>query len=253
MRKTGREVLLLWCGLPILLFALHSFAQPREPISNLPPLPGRVERPSFGPPPSSPSIEKIRPGLFRFGSIEIDKNEKAVRFSAQVNMNKGLLEYLLVRTSGKVHESLLRTSVEPYHLQIALLLLGVEGTDRPLTFQGDLEKPTGEPVEILLSTAGLGERSGVSAWIKAENWVMKKVDGRLEDLPNLDWVYTGSTIVQGQFLAQGEGSFIALYHDPAALIDNASPGGESDDIWFVKEGVVPPVGTSVVVMIRTRR
>jgi ABC-type proline/glycine betaine transport system ATPase subunit len=33
-------------------------------------------------------------------------------------------------------------------------------------------------------------------------------------------------------------------------MDNATPGGESNRIWFVKEGTVPPVGTPVEVVIK---
>jgi hypothetical protein len=43
---------------------------------------------------------------------------------------------------------------------------------------------------------------------------------------------------------------VAIYHDPAALIDNTTPGGESDEIWFVKEGAVPQAGTLVTVIIK---
>jgi hypothetical protein len=53
-------------------------------------------------------------------------------------------------------------------------------------------------------------------------------------------------------MAQAEGSIIAIYHDPSALFDNASPGGESDRVWFVKEDAVPPVGTPVTLTISVR-
>jgi len=224
-----------------------------SPASEIPPLPGMLQ--PFPRQSQSPlSVEKVGPGLFRLGKIEIDKKKRAVRFPAQVNMDKGLLEYVLVRSSGKVHESLLRTAVEPYHLQIALLLLGFEGTDRPLTFQGDPERPKGEPIEIIITDSREkdGNPIGQSLKVKAEEWVARRIDNDLKDAGALDWVYTGSLVVQGRFLAQSDGSVVALYHDPAALIDNASPGGESDEIWFVKEGVVPPVGTPVTVTIKAK-
>jgi hypothetical protein len=66
----------------------------------------------------------------------------------------------------------------------------------------------------------------------------------------MTWVYTGSFSYQGRFVAQDSGSIAAIWHDPVALIDNASPGGESNRIWFVKEGTVPPVGTPVEVVIK---
>jgi hypothetical protein len=199
-------------------------------------------------------VEKVSPGVFRLGEIQIYKETKSIAFPAKVNMDKGLLEYILVRSSGKTHESLFRTDVDPYHLQIAFLLLGFEGTDRPIAAQGSEEKPKGDPVEITIDytkrgSDAVGERK---VRIKTEEWVVKKINNSIKDAGKLDWVYTGSVVIQGQFLAQSGGSIIAIYHDPAALIDNASPGGESDEIWFVKEGSVPPVGTPVTIIIKPK-
>jgi hypothetical protein len=70
------------------------------------------------------------------------------------------------------------------------------------------------------------------------------------EVESLDWIFSGSRISDGRFMAQVDGSVIALYHDPAAIIDNASPGGESDEIWFVNEKTVPPIGTSLTLTIQ---
>jgi hypothetical protein len=165
-------------------------------------------------------------------------------------MDRGLLEYLIVQSRGKVHESLLRTDVEPFHLQIAFLLLGFEGTDRPIQHQGSPEIPTGDPVEIAIAyRKGGGDRE---LKIGAHEWVANRIENQLKDIGPLDWVYTGSKIFEGRFLAQLEGSIVALWHDPVALIDHASPGGESNRIWFVKEGTCPPVGTPVTVVIKAK-
>jgi len=48
--------------------------------------------------------------------------------------------------------------------------------------------------------------------------VVKKINNSIKDAGKLNWVYTGSAVVQGQFLAQSGGSIIAIYHDPAALM-----------------------------------
>jgi hypothetical protein len=201
------------------------------------------------------AVERVSPGVFSLGEIKIYKETKSIAFPAKINMDKGLLEYILVKSSGKTHESLLRTDVDPYHLQIAFLLLGFEGTDRPIIEQGSDEKPKGDPVEILIdytkkSDGAVKERS---ERIKTEEWVARKTNGNLRATGTLDWIYTGSVVNQGQFIAQVSGSIIAIFRDPAALIDNASPGGESDEIWFVKEGMVPPVGTPVTVTIKAKR
>ncbi len=208
------------------------------------------DTPFLGQKQTATPIEKVSPGVFRIGNILINKETRSITFPALVNMDKGLLEYLLVYSSGKTHESLLRTRVEPYNLQLAFLLLGFEGTDSPLAYQGSPEKPKGEPLEITIVYTK-GEAQTVK--INAGEWMVQRMDNTQKEVGKLDWVFTGSLVVDGQFLAQSEGSIAAIFHDPVALIDNASTGGESDEIWFVKEKTVPPAGTPVTVSIKAKK
>ena len=191
--------------------------------------------------------EKVGPGQYRMGGISINKNDKTLSFPAVVNMEKGLLEYLLVRNGGKTHESLLRTAIEPYNLQVASLLLGLEGTPAPLRFQGAPETPGGDPVEITLR---VDAKDGSQLTVRPEEWITLVVDGIKKEVPPVHWVFSGSMVHNGRFAAQLDGSMISVFHDPVALIDNASPGGESDKIWFVKEGAVPAQGTAVIVVVK---
>ncbi|MBI4849846.1 MAG: hypothetical protein HY808_14950 [Nitrospirae bacterium] len=215
----------------------------------------QVNPPLIPPPPVDPTartlsaVEKISPGTFLIGDIQIIKSKKSVSFPATVNMDKGLLEYLLVQGAGKTHESLFRTKVQPYDLQVALLLLGFEGTDTPLGSQGDPAKPEGEPVELTITYK---KADGTSVTVMPEEWLIKTVDDKHRGVSAMDWVFTGSMVADGQFMAQMSGSIAAIFHDPSAMIDNASPGGESDEVWFVKEGAVPPVGTPVTINIKAK-
>lgn len=237
-----KSVLMLF----VFILASNVYASENIPLANS--LPPGVEPPPFMAPAAQVApIEKVSQGVYRIGEIIINKSEKSVSFPAHINMNKGLLEYVLVRNGGKTHESLLRTAIEPYSLQVALLLIGMEGTDKPLDFQGAPEKPQGTAVTISLE---LQNAAGKMISLSPEEMCTKNVDNKFEPINNLTWIFTGSVVRDGRFLAQTEGSMIALYHDPVALIDNSSPGGESDKIWFVKEDKVPPVGTPVTVIIK---
>ncbi len=255
MKCVERTRFLFIIGLLVFVMPSLSPAQTqaqKPPIAPPPPIAGEdLWRQGLKPMP----VEKVSPGVFRLGEIRIYKEARSIAFPANVNMDKGLLEYILVRSSGKTHESLLRTDVDPYHLQIAFLLLGFEGTDQPIAEQGSAEIPKGDPVEITIDYAKKGSDAVAEhkVKLKTEEWVVKKINNSIKDVGKLEWVYTGSVVVQGQFIAQTSGSIVAIYHDPAALIDNASPGGESDEIWFVKEGSVPPVGTPVTVTIKAKR
>src|SRR4051794_514358 len=94
--------------------------------------------PSF--PANKPPLKTIAPGIFELGRVRLDKNQKSVSFPAVLNMNQALAEYLVVTTNGKTHESLLRTEAEPWHIHVAMLLLGAKGTEgKP--FPEDKSKP----------------------------------------------------------------------------------------------------------------
>ena len=76
-------------------------------------------------PPSDPTkaIEPLGGTRYRLGLMEFDKASRIITLPATVNMTKGLLEYVLVHESGKVHESLFSTKVKPAEFNVALLLL----------------------------------------------------------------------------------------------------------------------------------
>lgn len=197
----------------------------------------------------APSIEKIGRGEYRLGEIRINKIERSVIFPAEVNMDSGLLEYLIVHRRGKTHESLLRTRVEPYSLQIAFLLVGFEGAEQRLAMQGDPATPKGERVRILIRPVG----GAAKAAFPAEHWLVNRFDDGVKDVGPMNWVFSGSYVDEGRFMSQESGSIVAIWHDPVALIDNASRGGESNKIWFVKQGTVPAVGTPVEVTVKSAR
>jgi len=261
MRKFLVAILLLFSF--AVLFVMSSLLYAQAPPQSLPPGGPGVS----GPPPPVPlrqnlpaptlkdlegessPLKKVSPGVFRLGDIEITKKDRSISFPAQVNMDKGLLEYLLVTRSGKTHESLFRTNVRPYDLQLAFLLLGYKESDKPLRYQGDPAIPKGEPVVIKITHTNA---DGKAVTINPEEWVVKMNQNKPQTVKKLDWVYTGSIVANGNFLAQAQGSIIAIFHDPIAMMDNVTKGGESDKVWFVREGTVPPPGTPVTLTIRSK-
>ncbi|MBI4714506.1 MAG: hypothetical protein HY760_00915 [Nitrospirae bacterium] len=163
-----------------------------------------------------------------------------------VNMQRGLVEYLAVADRGKLHESVLRLDVEPFHFQLGLLLLGLE-YGRSLKFQGDPGTPLGDPVEIWVEWTEGGKKKRV----RGEELILNQETKR--SLPSTSWIFSGSLEVEGTFVAQVERSLIATYHDPASVIDNPLPEGADDTILYANEKVVPPAGTRVVLTIRAAK
>ncbi len=64
------------------------------------------------------------------------------------------------------------------------------------------------------------------------------------------WLYSGSQITGGRFEAQAQGSFISLISDPAALINNPRPSRLDDRLHVPNKSQLPPLNTSVQVIIR---
>ena len=188
-----------------------------------------------------------------FGKIRVDKKTRTVCFPATVNMTEGLLEYLLVTDQGKTHESLFVTTVSPFQMHVAMLLLGVNPTreiSEPPPEQitaGSLKNAPGlkgDNVDILISwKEGADQRQ-----IRAE----EMIHNRISQAPMTigPWIYNGSALYQKRFLAQTDGSIVALVTDPAALINNPRPGHDDDTLWSVQKEKVPAVGTPVEITIQ---
>ncbi len=193
-----------------------------------------------------PIIERLANGVFRLGNIIINKPEKLIKIKGKVNMDKGLVEYLACGPGGKLHESVLNIDVIPYNLQIALLLIGLEPGDKPLRFQGDPGVPVGDPVEIRVSWKN---RNNQKVTFRAEDLIFNKAAGKSMNYTN--WLFTGSQIMDGQFMAQVEQSLAATYHDPYAILNHPLHTGGDDTLYFVNQKIVPAKGTPVIFEIKS--
>lgn len=205
-------------------------------------------------PSAVPTIREVSPGVFQVGGVKLEKETRRVSFPAKLNMTNGPLEYLLVTTAGKTHESVLTTDIEAQHLQIAMLLLGAKGmaaaaltnapSGGPIT-QGAVRNPPlpGEAVliEVTWTQGGKVQRK------RLEELVLNK--RAKEPMTKGEFTFTGSRLWQGKFIAQTEGSLIALVTDPDAVFNNPRPNRDAEDMWVVRAEVVPPQDTALEVSI----
>jgi hypothetical protein len=187
-------------------------------------------------------IRRISPGIFEVGKVRIDKDRRTVTFPAVVNMTNGLVEYFVVSATGKLHESVLRTDVEPLHIHLAALLLGAKGAQTNFTV-GDFDKKEipGEKTQMLILVKG-------DTNIAAEQMVFNsQANAAMASGP---WVYNGSQVHDGAFIAQRDGLIVSIISDPLALVNNPRPGRENDEIWQVNTNAVPALNTPVQVEIK---
>lgn len=173
----------------------------------------------------------------------VDTQERTVTCNGVVNMDAGAIEYLAVAPGGKLHESLLRVDVRPLHLQVALLLLGLEPKNA-LRVQGEKKTPEGDPVDILIRWR---DAQGNRREVRAEEWIAEMPKGT--PLASGPWVFTGSRIIREGFEADLAKSLVAVWHDPAAILDNPRPGG-SNNVHSVHPKRVPKRGTRIEFVVR---
>jgi hypothetical protein len=231
------------CGLFALVVALRiqmcSFLVLAEPLPN---------------PPKDPPFNEVSPGVFQLGDVTIHKRERTITFPAVLNLSRGAMEYFLVSTWGKVHESILRTETEPYRIHAAMLLLGAKGMS---TNEEDLVQVQGAFISHPSSVRLPGDKIAIGLKWKLNG---KQQHKRAEELVfNTKtksalrrgyWVYTGSVFDDQSFLAQREGSVASLITDPEALINYTGPGHDNDTIWTPNLNSLPPADTPVEVVIK---
>ncbi|MBN1930701.1 MAG: hypothetical protein JW786_03735 [Desulfobacterales bacterium] len=192
-----------------------------------------------------PIIQKLENGILRFDNMTINKQEGYVRVNGEINMDEGLVEYLACGPYGKLHESILKLDVVPYYLQIALLLIDLEPGNNPLEFQGQQRAPKGDLVELWISWEG---KNKIKVGCRAEDLIFNnKTKNKMQ---HTHWIFTGSQILDGRFMADVEQSIAATYHDPFAMFDHPLETGSDDTIYFVNKEVVPPKGTPITFEIR---
>lgn len=211
------------------------------------------EPPPPEPPPApaagtnAPPVRALGGGRWQVGDVTLDRTARTVTIPAVVNQDRDFIEYLLVASYGKTHESVLRTDAAPLHAHAALLLLGARAaTDAdPALFHGRDREPPGDVVwlEVVWRDA-----AGRPWRMPAERWVWNEETGA--EMSRGPWRYNGSQLFRGMFMAQEDGSVAALISDPDALVNNPRRGRENDEIWRVNHRLVPPVGTPVDFIIR---
>lgn len=170
-----------------------------------------------------PQIERITDHVFRVGKAVVDTQAQSVTCTGLVNMSDGAIEYLAVAPGGKLHESLLQLDVRPLHLKLALLMLNLEPTNI-LKYQGDSATPQGDKVRLEVRWRNA---RGEQISVRAEDLIAESGSPALSQRHS--WSFTGSRILKDVgFEADAEKSLIAVWHDPAAIIDNPARDGAAN-------------------------
>ncbi|MCF8345646.1 MAG: YdjY domain-containing protein [Bacteroidales bacterium] len=155
-------------------------------------------------------LKKISENLYQIESITIDVEKTEISFPIEVNMREGVIEYMLCSTHGKLHESVLKTDIVPSHLNIALLLLGLEAGQN-IDYQRQDRLPQGDSLYIYIKWDQNNEIIPIEK--------LGKVTGKKEIMQPAYWTFLGSKFENDVYMADVQKSIISTCHDPYAIID----------------------------------
>jgi hypothetical protein len=205
--------------------------------------------------PLKPSVEKLDGNLCRIGQVTFDTKTREIRFPAKVNMTEGLLEFLVVTENGKVHESLLSSTIIPTDLNLAFTLLrypaSKELTPLPNETGGasnnypdvpaDIKAGARVNIEVEWQEDGKTRRLSVNDMIRH--------DVKTTAMPPAPWIYGGSDVFEGKFVADSTGDLIAIFVNPAAILNASGEDSRDDTVWVPYPKRVPALATSVTLII----
>ena len=192
--------------------------------------------------PAIPAMVELGNGMYKLGNIDLDRNKKIISMPGEMNMSYGLIELLACTKIGKRHESALIIDIQPIHLQTALILLGLEFAGG-VRYQGDPITPKGGRVRIWVEW----EADSETKRYRAEDLVFNRM--KESHMEYTDWIFTGSRMNNGVFMAQAVGTLITTFRDPDAIIDNPLPEGADDTAYIVNSKIAPPKGTAIRMII----
>ena len=201
---------------------------------------------------SFPKAIDLGGGCYDFGGVLIDRKKTTISFDAKCNQTSGLVEYALVHESGKIHESLFQTHIPPRWVHACLLLLKakpyLDFFDANITLETTKEviETQGCKVDILV----FWDHSGESKTLDIASMVYNQIYARTLDAR--PFIFTGSRTFHGAYMAERDGSIIAIYHDINAVINSVDIESASDDSWVAIHSSMPPLDQKVRFQIKVR-
>lgn len=192
-----------------------------------------------------PKIIKISDGIYQFGDILIDRKSNTIEIPAITNQISGLVEYGIVHEDGKIHESLFRTKIRPQILHTSLLLLKA--------------KPVASFFENLWSDEPKVVNYDNYCFDIFVNWEMNGTkfnktfeklsinQNRKQSVEKKSFIFTGSRVIEGTFLAETSGSILAIYADDNAILNNSDYDSANDDVWIANKEEMPPLELPVMI------
>ena len=176
---------------------------------------------------------RLKRCIYEFGGIIINKNQRSITIPAVSNQRNGLVEYGLVHEEGKIHESLFRTKVRPQIFHTSLLLLKIKPVE---SFFENIWSDDPKQIDYsdrCLEIIVTWDENGSKHESLLES--LSTNQGKSNQANEKLFIFTGSRMVEGNFLAESTGSIVAVYADDNAIINNSHYDSVNDDVWIANK------------------
>ena len=239
-----------------ILFAAESDLAKHEPAPEntvaVQPQEKAEEKPAARP---EASVKKLADGTMQIGDIIFDPKTRQVRVPCTVNMNEGLLEFAVVHENGKIHESLLITKASALHINIAMKLLRYVASEELYAIEkerGVLSDQFPEVEEKVRKAARVSlsiewQHQGKAKKVPISDWIMHT--RTTKPMSTEPWVYGGSMMYEGHFVAEQNGDIAAIFVSRGSLFLYPGKDNSNDEMWLANTKRIPPQGTSVFFLI----
>lgn len=219
-----------------------------------------------GPPPRNPPtgkqpkkspIQKTGDVTYELGGVRFNSATREVRLPCSVNMTEGAIEYALVAETGKTHESLLKTRVNPFDVQVALLLCHYEPhagelikilskpqPEQTALAERKMDRPGANLVRLRVEWK---DKDGKNQTAALADWIRSRRENKALDIPH--WIFNGADTGDGVFSAEPDGSFVSVHFDLVAIIGSPAKWTGADDNWELETAKIPPVDWPVTLVI----
>ena len=196
------------------------------------------------PAPATPAgegaLERLPNGDIRLGKITLHREAGELSFPAVLNLDAGVLEVLIATPIGRLHESLLRTEASAFHLQTLLYLIGLKNGPR----LPDAEGRQGDRVNLDIEWQ---RADGTAVREPIEQWIWN--DKTSATMQRIGWVFVGSKMGDGKFLADVEGNLALTYSVGSTVLDLPDATGDDDTVYVVNTKKKEPAKDAAVRVI----
>lgn len=203
-----------------------------------------------------PEIKKVGKSTYKIGTITFDRANGEIHFPATLEQNEVLIEYLLTKTEGKIHEALFITEISPFNLNVAMKLLGYKESKELLQILDENYAATGQFHKSTEEQSKKSRFSIKASWKADGKEVSHDVTQLLQNtkthgpMPDSPWIYSGSYMTNGNYQPDITGDIIAVFTDPSSIANYSGKGRDEDTLWLPKQSLLPPLGTAVTITFK---